>query len=403
MGKENNIRGIDIILLLYVISVFVFSTDDTLYRYSNYAFLVFAASTFLWRGLRCGWKISYYGLKEYIPFFFLTIVSIPFALNNSLSLEICRTEFLLIIMVIMVYNCYVNDGNIEWILISFLVGGTLVSLQVISEYGINGVFSGLLGGNRVGNDLFQLNYLGRFSYWAALIAMYYAFVKRKVLCYVIFAVNVLVCIGSGSRQAWIALVICLLILVLSLNGGNLKARKYLATLLFVCAAYIVVTNPAFDAVLQRLNSGLASFFNSTAGTRSDQIRVEMIRVGWNTFIHNPIIGVGYGNVAEIATGMIQNYGYLHNNYLELLACGGILGFVAYYVMYILLFKRLSQVIKSKSQYENLARFATILLIGQLIMDMFAVSYYSKHQFLIFAFSSLVVYRNQYAMNKGEER
>ena len=69
-----------------------------------------------------------------------------------------------------------------------------------------------------------------------------------------------------------------------------------------------------------------------------------------------------------------NAHYLHNNYMEMLACGGIVGFLIHYWIYVYL---LRVYIKNFKHHEKEFNICFVLLIFKLIMDIGAVSYYSK--------------------------
>ena len=86
---------------------------------------------------------------------------------------------------------------------------------------------------------------------------------------------------------------------------------------------------------------------------------------------HPILGVGIGNARYYCS---MGYTYLHNNYVELLACGGIVGFIIYYMPYMYL---ISQFYKNRAYLNEYSIMILFILSGVIMMDYGSVSYYSK--------------------------
>ena len=398
----NKRQFIDIIIICYIVSIFLFSTNTALYTISNYVFAIFAFSALIHIGYYRNYKLSILGSTMLIPIVVFSIITIPFAINRGLASEIATTLISLYLLVLLIINCLKDRNREEVILIAFVIGGLFTAIQVIMQYGFNGIFIGLQSGTRIGSDLYQLNYLGRFSYWTSIIAFFYAYVERKQWLYIIFILSSFVCLGSGSRQAWISLLICMILILFSIKTGETKLRNIFTVFVLVGILFSIASSPVFNEVSERLISGINSMFNDS-GLSSDKKRVEMIHFGFSIFISNPVTGIGLGNISEVTTGILNGYGYLHNNYVELLACGGLIGFICYYGIYVKLFKELNNTLKQSNDLKhlNMVKFSIILLVGQLSMDMFAVNYYSKQQYLLFAFCYLVVNRRISYQNRGK--
>ena len=98
------------------------------------------------------------------------------------------------------------------------------------------------------------------------------------------------------------------------------------------------------------------------------------------FYKTPILGIGMGNSLELLASVGQRRTYLHCNFVEILASGGIIGFVIYYCIYVKLLGGLWKYRKYRSQTTNLC---IVLLLLMLIMDYGMVTYYDKQQYLYF--------------------
>ena len=71
--------------------------------------------------------------------------------------------------------------------------------------------------------------------------------------------------------------------------------------------------------------------------------------------------------------------YLHNNYVELLAGGGIVGFAVFYSMYGYL---IVNFIRKRRVAEPMKNLCIIIVVLLLVMDVALVSYYSKDLYFI---------------------
>lgn len=71
---------------------------------------------------------------------------------------------------------------------------------------------------------------------------------------------------------------------------------------------------------------------------SAQVRQDMFKLGISIFKDNPIFGIGMGQCSYLYTKYIGHDCYLHNNYAELLANGGVVGTYLFYRIYLSVIK-----------------------------------------------------------------
>ena len=96
-----------------------------------------------------------------------------------------------------------------------------------------------------------------------------------------------------------------------------------------------------------------------------------IKNGFITFLNHPILGIGLSNSGLITSLVINEATYLHCNYVELLACTGLIGFLFYYIIYII---NLAKSIKIRND-SKMTEFVSIIIIVMLIADISCVTYY----------------------------
>ena len=111
--------------------------------------------------------------------------------------------------------------------------------------------------------------------------------------------------------------------------------------------------------------------------RSATTRLALIDVGLAQFKRTPILGVGMGSGHLVAWKYLNKSFYLHNNFAEVLAGGGLVGFTIYYSIYAYIFVR----------FFRYRRYATLetavcvtLLIMALVEDYASVTYYAKETY-----------------------
>ena len=115
-----------------------------------------------------------------------------------------------------------------------------------------------------------------------------------------------------------------------------------------------------------------------------------IQAGWKQFLKTPILGIGIGNTSQITMAATGHSTYLHNNFIELLASGGIIGFGIYYgiILYLII-----KLIPFALKKESVSDACLIVLIVHTIADYGTVSYYTKGTYFILVLCFLQVYIN----------
>ena len=110
------------------------------------------------------------------------------------------------------------------------------------------------------------------------------------------------------------------------------------------------------------------------------LRKSMVEIGMRQFKKTPILGIGIGCSHLIVMPVLGLDTYLHNNFVELLACGGIVGTLIYYSFYLDIFY--NYFIYRAVRDEALG---TCFIISTLLfaMDWGRVSLYSKSTYFYF--------------------
>ena len=160
------------------------------------------------------------------------------------------------------------------------------------------------------------------------------------------------------------------------------------------AVYLLLQLPIFEGSMERMRGLLAFWTDSGEADHSTILRNDMVTLGIDTWKSHPLGGIGIGNPHILARDYLKYDAYLHNNFVELLCGGGLVGFILYYAMFIYLFVCLFKY--RKADFEAFS-VALIWLGLMLIMNYGMVTYYSKLQwyYLLVHFVNVSQLRRKY--------
>ena len=130
-----------------------------------------------------------------------------------------------------------------------------------------------------------------------------------------------------------------------------------------------------------VNHRMETLFNMYSGygsvDSSAMIRNIMVHVGWQQFLQTPFLGTGIGSSGELLLPIVGWRTYFHNNFIELLATGGIFGVFFYYLLLLIPAINLW---KQRNSGDKNTWLCLILIALLLMMDLGSVSYYSKNTY-----------------------
>ena len=195
------------------------------------------------------------------------------------------------------------------------------------------------------------------------------FFERKLLGQYYWLAGLAFCICSAglvfnaTRGAWLAVAIVSAVLLIYYM---FKSKRNLAvSIIFVALiSTVLVNNPKF---MHRLDT-IDDFDKYQSNTE----RILIWQSAWNMFKDHPILGVGLGQYTE---NYQQKYispqakdpklGHAHNNFMQMLAENGILGFAGFVIMFgYIIFKNLITWVKGRNVYALMIVSATVCLLLQ---------------------------------------
>jgi len=147
------------------------------------------------------------------------------------------------------------------------------------------------------------------------------------------------------------------------------------TILIFGFGVYVVKKLAYTTLLERLTQ--SQHITEGVGDSSSISRVAIIKEGIWIGITHPIAGVGLDNL------MVNNVMgiYAHDNYAEILADTGFIGFILYYGIYICIILKLLKLRKTIKS-PMLKMIMIYILFDMLIWQIFGVTYAQKETWIL---------------------
>lgn len=379
--------AINILLMLYMAAVPLFTYYPSLNLIPQLIFVVAfggIAALLLFRNKKFKVDTGILLFSCFVTFCFLSLLWSKSFLS---SFTMTWTLIQLLILYILLYSYISNYDCMDALILGLFISGLILAVVVISFYGLTEYISLMLQGYRLGGMINNVNVIGLYMAVTFIIGFYYGYIKGKNWVYIVDVLPLFVGFGTGSRKCLVmmALGIGLIILMQYREKMNVKAFGRLLLVIGIAVAVIcwLTTLPIFEGTFNRILSMLGA--SDTAHDGSTLIREEMRAIGWEYFSEHPFSGLGIGASWVLTEEKLGWSTYLHNNFIELLACTGIIGFLLYYsICAYLIIGLYKQAVKT----ENAA--ATLMLtiiFSSLIMDYGAVSYYSKMTYVYFAMAS----------------
>lgn len=373
-----------IIYVVYLFSIMAFGDRGEYYRYSNVIFVVFILMMIVRIILTKNFRIFYKDLVM-LPFVAFSFVSTIWSYDRGATLGRANTLLqLCILCVILAVYLYRTDECKEY-LWGFATAGIITTIYVIWYYGISQLRYLMSSSSRVGGEIVNENTLAIFMAISVIFFLQYFFEKKNGY-YLFFCIPLIVIIAlTGSKKGLSDVVVgAVLSLVVSYTTDQSVSLKKIAKVMISMVImgivfYFVWKFPIFDTVRNRFTIMFKELGGASANIDySTYQRQLMLGAGIRQFLNTPILGIGIGASGKITLAALGLKSYLHNNYVELLATGGIIGTVIYYFP---IFK-IAKTIFEKGMTTIEGRVLFVLMIILLFNDFAAVQYFSKTTFII---------------------
>ena len=327
-------------------------------------------------------------------------VSSLWAKNGTEARSKAITIIEILLCMTVVFWRYYNNGSSREILSVIMWSSVIVTMYSLYFYGVSRFLAMASGTVRIGNDYANANAIGMWAAISAVLFIYFIFYEGMQLKYIAINMPIIRVAFSQSRTAIIELIVGVFLVIFfhyREKKNFLKGifRIVIAVIIIIAVIFFISRFQVFSGLNERIQS-LVDYSQGKSVREGSVIQRELyIQAGWKQFLKTPILGVGIGNTNQVAIAATGHNTYLHNNFIELLASGGIVGFCIYYGMILYLVIKLLPFALRK---ESVSDACLITLIVHTIADYGTVSYYTKGTYFILVLCFLQVYIN----NKGEK-
>lgn len=335
-------------------------------------------------------------------------LSAVWAIEPQYAVNKGNTLLIVLFSLVIFDNSFPRKDRIKFILSAIMWSGYIIVIFAVVKYGWSYITNVLARGIRVDNSVLNANSLGMNAAYAILICIYFIQeegVLKNIVSTAFSVLSIIVLAASGSKKAILVIIIGLGMFLLI---KNIDRRNIIKTVLRITEAIVILLVlflllsrlEIFRGINERFQFMINVLMNTGLGDHSTFARVRLIQIGQEIFRNHPILGVGIDNaqVFTVAEFGVQNY-YLHNNYIELLADGGIVGFAVYYWVYIIL---IAKYWKNRDFKWGEYNICATLLVVKLVMDFGMVTYETETNYLfILMFVSLFAHVGSNGERNGE--
>lgn len=305
------------------------------------------------------------------------------SINSQTSMKMTITLMLNFVIALSIYNYILIYDNLEKsmyyfarVVLIFTVFIAIMSYKDLLSMRLGSNISFNILGNNVKYNSNDIALLSGFSY---LIFLYeYSESKRKVIL-ISMAWVILISLLTGSRKGLVLIILGSVSLIYMLNPDN-KMKNIIYSILIMIILYILVMNvPIFYNIIgSRVEAYLKIFLGIDSGEASAQTRTLYIDLGLKYFKDKPWLGYGLDCFRHLP----GSYGtYSHNNYIELLVSGGILSFIWYYLIRVIVVINLF----IKRNNEKICKLVFVMLCGLFIVEYGLVDYFERIFIVLFIF------------------
>ena len=255
--------------------------------------------------------------------------------------------------------------------------GYIMTFYLLLVYGWGSLRYLMQESMRIDSDLINSNVIGMILGFSIVLTLYrWIFVKFSVWYLLAFPELVVLSI-TASRKAFAVLVLgSVAVLGIKYLKKNILTNImyiFVGAIILLGIGYFLLSLPMFEQMQQRLTGLLGLFSSNTILDESTFMRQQMMLAGFRQIFETPLLGIGIGSTGFISLRVVGWDTYLHNNYAELIASGGIIGTALYYFMHF--FTGIPLFLKRFTGNNTLMCF--ILLALMFLMDWGMVSYYGK--------------------------
>lgn len=334
-------------------------------------------------------------------YFFCTLIYIVYnyllimtnrSINSATSIAMTNTLVKNFVFAITIFNYLSIKNSMENTLKLYSSVVFLFNIYIVFLSKGN-IFSSRLGSDAIITVLgktidYNSNSVSMITAYAYLISLYGYLENRKPRDLFFCLWFLMIVLLTGSRKGALMVFLGTIMLVFLLRPKSMARNIFISgivvSLLLLATMYM---EWPYSVIGSRLEEIFVFLRGANIKDPSMRTRISFIQRGWLYFLQRPWTGYGLDCFRHLRYA----YGtYSHNNYIEILISGGIIGFIIYYfplaVMCIKILKRIRKA-------AGVHKVVFVMFILQLAMEIAFVTYFERLPLIIimFALASLKVY------------
>ena len=343
----------------------------------------------------------------YIIWLFICLASAIVADDLKLTLIKLLTLLQIGVMFLILFNVCVWNKNISVPLYAFL-SAVIVNLPVaLYQYHTLGIErpAGLVAN---ANSLGLVMVLGLFSISIFYLTNILTQKNIRIFKYALWPLLFLCSYSaflSGSKKAIIGVAFAALgFLYAHFQGVQGRFLKIISTLILGTIILFLVLNILNHSLVEhRFEEALEFFkargYKSSVAYDSTSLRYAYAVAGLKMFQEKPILGVGLNNFSKNVKKFSPLLGahetYAHNNYIEILACTGLMGFLTYLGIYMSIIFRITRGLRNNIETKGGKPHVLLMMVFVFLLffDMAAVTYYEKIPWIWFSMITASYYQS----------
>lgn len=371
---------------LFFLYVFMMTTaNHTVYFQITMFLFVFVVA--LWMiASKSIYFSGYFAIMVVFIAYHYYLIQFGIAVYPDISFDMVQTLVIGWIAHLVTYNFVLVKNNFKRILELFVYGSFAGTISLF----IIGWRTVLEGRFLYSTDKFMFlgvsvsgssNYTGFICAIAFLMAMV-SWIKEKKSKFIylggLFASTVFL---TGSRKSLALMVIASILLLYKMYPKE-KIRNVLLSIVVLCVTYFLITDipVLYDIMGSRIESALNFFNTGETSEGSIYARYRFIELGMHYFYLQPINGYGLDSFRFLNDGI-----YSHNNYVEMLVSGGVIGAFLFYSTYLYTLVKVA-IASKKAEIQEIRMILNmfiIMIIMKAFLEYWMVVYEEKMFALIF--------------------
>jgi len=210
------------------------------------------------------------------------------------------------------------------------------------------------------------NAFGYFLLFVIVSVIY--FLKRnlslfwKIILSIVTLFSFVFIILSGSRKSFLGVFVFIFLWIIFCQLKNITKNPLRVTLIL-----IILLGGTYFAVDYVISKTYLGHRLENMDDRSNQTRMQMYMEGLDMIKKYPLVGVGLDNYRVWSSSQL----YSHSDYTEVAANTGIIGFVLYFSVYVILWLRLNRI---KAMTNNPHLLYTVGLIKAIVITMLLIAF-----------------------------